>query len=119
VQGGLETNITLELAPERGLPAVNFELLGIELRGRHRRIGRYRFVRGALMGSYLEPALAAVGAIGEPVDGQTQVREDLVIDDIVEEYGIRIEGVLRQDDAIVKCAVLADLCVPDFRETLL
>ena len=59
----------------------------------------------------------AVGAIREPVDGQAQVREDLVVDDVVEEYGIRVEGVLRQDDTIVKCAVLADLYVPVVQES--
>ena len=94
-------------------------MLGIELRGGHRRVRRDRFVGSAVLGPQLEPAPAAIGPFGQPVDGEAEVRKYLVVDDVVEEYGIRVESVFRQDDTIVKCAVLADLCVPGFQETLL
>ena len=115
----LEADITFELAPERGLPAVHFELFGVEARRRHRRIGRDRIICGAFSGTHLQPAFATVGTICEAVYCQTEVRKDLIVDDVVEEYGIRVEGVLRQDDAIVKCAVLADLYIPVIQESSL
>ena len=46
----------------------------------------------------------------QAIDGQAQVRQHLVIDDVVEEHGVRVEGFLRQDDAVFagKCFVVTD-----------
>lgn len=43
----------------------------------------------------------------EPVDLKAQVRQDIIIDDVVEKYGIRIECVPRQDDAIIEIFAFA------------
>ena len=112
----LEADITFELAPERGLPAVYFELFGVEARRRHRRIGRDRIICGVLSGTHLKPAFATVSTIRKAVHCQTEIRKDLIVDDIVEKHGIRVEGVFRQDDTIIKCVVLADLYVRVVKE---
>jgi hypothetical protein len=44
---------------------------------------------------------------GKPVDLEAEVRQNVVIDDIVEKYGIRIECVPRQDDAIIEIFAFA------------
>jgi hypothetical protein len=50
----------------------------------------------------LESPSFLICSIGEAVDSETQVRQDLVIDDVVKKDGVRIEGFLRQDDAIIE-----------------
>ena len=100
--GDLKADDALHSAPQRGLPAVDFELLGIELDGRHGRIGAYLLVRGDILGPQLQPSSAFVGTVGKPVDREAQIGQYLVIDDVVQENGIRVEGFLRQDDAIIE-----------------
>jgi hypothetical protein len=116
---GLEAYIASQLAPYGRLPPVNLELFGIQPRRGHRRIRGDRIVGGIVVGSQLELSLAAIGPFCESVNREAEVREDFVVDDVVEEYRIRVEGVLRQDDTIVKSAVLTDVCILDFPETLL
>jgi hypothetical protein len=116
---GLKADHALDLAPERRLPTVHFELFGIELRGGQRRIRTGLVVGCGVFRTHLQLALALVGAISEAVDGEAQVRQNLVIDDIVEKNGIRVEGFLRQDDTVVECAVLANGYVPGLTESLL
>ena len=82
-------------------------MLGIEVRDRHSRIGIWFVVRG-VFGTHFEVRGMDGTRIGQTVDGETQVRQHVIVDDVVEEHGIRIEGVLRQDDAIVECSVLSD-----------
>ncbi len=112
----LKADDALHPAPERGLPAIDFELFGIEFYGRQRCVGADRFVFGSILGPQLEPASAAIGAVGKAVDREAEVRQDLVVDDVVEKNGIRVEGFLRQDDAIIECPVLADGDLPGFAE---
>jgi len=100
--GCLKADNALHFSQERRLPAFDFELFRIELYGGQRRIGAYRLIRGGVLRPQFQAAPAAVGTVGEPVDGEAQVGQYLVIDDIVEEYRIRVEGVLRQDDAIIE-----------------
>jgi hypothetical protein len=88
-------------------------LLGIEFYRRQRRVRADRLIRGDILGPQFEPAFLPVCAIGQAVDSETQVRQDLVIDDIVKKYRIRVEGFLRQDDALIECPVLADDDVPE------
>lgn len=99
-------------APERRLPAIDFELFRIQSYRWQGRIGANLIVRGSILGPQLELSSTAIGSVGKAVDRETQVGQDLVVDDIVEKDGIRVEGFLRQDDAIVECAVLADGDLP-------
>jgi hypothetical protein len=55
-----------------------------------------------ILGPQLESPSFLICSIGEAVDSETQVRQDLVIDDVVKKDGVRIEGFLRQDDAIIE-----------------
>jgi hypothetical protein len=59
-------------------------------------------VFGNILGPQLESPSFLVCSIGEAVDSKTQVRQDLVIDDVVKKDGVRIEGFLRQDDTIIE-----------------
>ena len=52
--------------------------------------------------------MLAFGILSQPVDGETQVGQDIVINDIVKENGVRIERILGQYDAIVECFVVAN-----------
>jgi len=38
----------------------------------------------------------------QTIDLETQVRKYVIVDDVIEEYGIRIEGLFRQNYAIIK-----------------
>ena len=118
-QGDLKADNALHLSPERRLPAIDLELLGIELYCWHGRVRADLLVRGDILWPQLEPASLPVRSVGKAIDGKTQVRQNLVIDDIVKKDGIRVEGILRQDDAIVELAVLADSDVPGIAESLL
>ena len=101
-QGDLKADDALHPAPEGRLPACDLELLGIEFYGRQRGIRADLLIRGDVLGPYLEPPFPAVCTIGEAVDSKTQVGQNFVVDDIVEKHGIRVEGFLRQDDAIIE-----------------
>ena len=49
----------------------------------------------------------------QAIDFESQVRQYVIIDDVIEEYGIGVKCVSRQDDAIVECfAVTADGSAP-------
>ena len=115
-EGDLKADDSLHLPPKRRLPAFHFELLGIELYGRQRRIGAYLLVCGNILRPQLEPALPPLRCVRETIDRQAEVRQDLVIDDIVQKDGIRVESFLRQDDAIFEWPVLADGGVPENAE---
>ena len=75
-------------------------MLGVERCVRQVCIG-FRFVVG---GDFFRPKLErlAHACVGQAVDGKTQIGKHLIVDDIVQEYRIRIENVLRQNDALVK-----------------
>jgi len=111
-QGDLKADDSLHLAPKRRLPAFHFELLGVELYCRQRRVGANLLVCGNILRPQLEPALPPLRCVRETIDRQAEVRQDLVIDDIVKKDGIRVEGFLREDDAVFEWPVLADGGVP-------
>ena len=115
-EGDLKADDSLHLPPKRRLPAFHFELLGVEFYGRQRRVGADLLVCGSILRAQLELALSSLRSIGETVDRQAQVRQDLVIDDIVKKDGIRVEGFLRENDAIFEWPVLADVDVPENAE---
>jgi hypothetical protein len=101
-EGDLKADDALHPAPEGRLPARDLELLGIKLYGRQRGVRADLLIRGGVLGPHFEPAFPAVCSIRKTVDSKAQIRQDLVIDDIVKKHGIRIEGFLRQDDAIIE-----------------
>ena len=59
--------------------------------------------------------------LGQPIDRETQVRQNFVVNDIVKENSVRIERFLAQYDAVVESFVVADEsdscggCVDNFR----
>lgn len=60
-----------------------------------------------------------VTGIIQAVNGKTQIRQYIVIDNVVQEDGIGIKCILGQDDAIVKWLLFANGCAPvDFTVTL-
>ena len=115
-QGDLKAEDSLHLAPKRRLPAFHFELLGVELYCRQRRVGANLLVCGNILRPQLEPALPPLRCVRETIDRQAEIRQDLVIDDIVKKDGIRVEGFLREDDAVFEWPVLADGGVPENAE---
>ena len=98
----LEAQIALHLLPERGLPAVHFKLVWFEHSHGHGGICSDRLVRRCVFGAQLELPLLTFACRCKTIYFETQVRKDIVIDDVVEKNGIRIEGFLRQDYAIIK-----------------
>ena len=100
--GWLKADDALHSPQERRLPAIDFELLRVEFHGRQRGVRAQRLVRRSVLRPQFQAAPAAVGTVGQSVDREAQVGQNLVIDDVVQEYGIRVEGVLRQDDAIIE-----------------
>ena len=98
----LKADNALHPAPERRLPALDLELLRVELYGRQGGVRADLLVGHGILGPQFESAFAPVCTIGETVDREAEVGQNLVIDDVVQEYGIRVEGLLRQDDAIIE-----------------
>ena len=101
-RGDLKADDAFHPSPEGRLPAIDLELLGVESYSRQRRVRADLLVRSDVLRAHIELAFPLVCAVGEAVDSKAQVRQHLVIDDIVKKDGIRIEGVLRQDDTIIE-----------------
>ncbi len=110
----LEADVALKFAPERGLPARDFQLLGIKLGVRHNfLIGRHIF------GPQLELSLFTFSRRGKAVHCKAQVGQNLIIDDIVVDYGVGVEGILRQNTAVFVRAILTNGLIPKGAEALL
>ena len=77
-------------------------MLRVERGNRHRRVGFEGIIRGNIFRPQFEPAFPAVAGVSKTINFETQVWQYLVVDDVVKKHGIRIEGVLRQNDAIIK-----------------
>jgi hypothetical protein len=58
--------------------------------------------------------LAIAGGV-QAIDRQAEIRQYVVVDDIVEEDGVGVECVPVEDDAIVECVVLANGELPAFK----
>ena len=101
-----EPQVAPDLSPQGRLPAIDFERLRTERGIGYRRIGLPYVVGGQVLRPEIESALFTLPARRQSVDRQTQIGQHVVVDNVVEEHGIRIEGFLRQDDAIVKCLVV-------------
>ena len=98
----LEANVALDLLPETRLPSINVELIIAECCYRHGRIGRNRFICSNIFGTQFERSSLTIACVCESVNCETWARQNLVVDNVVEKYGIRIEGFLRQDYAFVE-----------------
>ena len=83
-------------------------MLGIKRRAGHFRIWLHLFIRSYIFRTKLQLCLLALRRRCEAIDSKAQVRQDIVVNDIVQEYGIRIESLFRQDNAIVKCFVFTN-----------
>jgi hypothetical protein len=59
----------------------------------------------------MTPSRKPLAARGQAVDRQVQIRQDLIVDDIVEKYGVGIESVPGQDDASVERIVVTNRAV--------
>lgn len=97
-----EAEISADFAPDRNVPLIDIELLGTQAGNRHGRIRADDLVRGRVFRPQFELALLFLRGSRQAIDSQAQIRQYLIVDDVVEEYGIRVEGVLRQDNAIIK-----------------
>ena len=52
-----------------------------------------------------------IDCLGQTVDGETEIRQDFVIDDVVMKDGVRIKSLRAQDNAVIECLIFADdLC---------
>ena len=49
-----------------------------------------------------------IGRVRQTIDCQAQIGQHFIVNNIVEENGIRIERFLSQDDTIGECLVVAD-----------
>lgn len=104
----LEAEVSPELAPPRRLPAIHFQVLRIQRGNRHSRIGAQRLVGCRVIRANLESAVAPVGRAGQAIDLEAQEWQDFIVDDVLEEHGIWVERVFRQDDAVVESLVVLD-----------
>ena len=63
-------------------------------------------------GSFVRPqvqfAFLAIRFFCQSVDGEAQLRQYLIVNDVVQEHRVRIECVLIEDDAFIECTVFAD-----------
>jgi hypothetical protein len=62
-----------------------------DLGNRHSRIGTHGVVRCNIFRSQLKPAFPAFSRFGQTIDCQAQVRQDIVIHNVIKENCVRIE----------------------------
>jgi len=58
-------------------------------------------IRCNIFGSQFEFALVALARISQTIDGQAQIWQDLIVDDVFKKNGVRVEAFLRQDDTVI------------------
>lgn len=107
-----KTDIAFDLFPQARLPPIDIQEFIAQCRDGHRRIGWQGFVRGNIFRSHFKLALFAVTRLSQTIDGKAKVWQHVVIDDVVEKHGVRIEGFFRQKHAIVKGLVAANRSIP-------
>jgi len=89
----LESDITLELLPPARLPTINVELVRVERSDRHGCVGSIGLVDGHIVRTQLKPAVLSVTGLCQSVHRQVWIGQHIVIDNVVEKYGFRIERV--------------------------
>jgi len=67
-----------------------------------------RLIRCHITGTKLQAAMLLLAGLSQTVYCQAQVRQNIVINNILQENRIRIEGFLGQNDAIIKGFVVAN-----------
>ena len=77
-------------------------MLGVELGNWHSGISFVGVICSHVFRPHLQLTCLTIGRVGKTVDFETEVRQYLVVDNIVQKNGIRVEGFLRQNDAIIK-----------------
>lgn len=95
-----ESEVAAEFSPPGRLPAIDLELFGIQLRNGHRR--RRVYLLGNVVRTHLQPAGGALVGRVQAIDGKTQVWQYLVINDVVQEYGVRVKNVPVEHDALIE-----------------
>ncbi|MCH7821442.1 MAG: hypothetical protein IIA07_05435 [Proteobacteria bacterium] len=50
----------------------------------------------------------ALTGISQAIDGQAQIRQDIIIDNVVKKNSVRVEAFLRQDDTVIIGFVVAN-----------
>ena len=98
----LEAEVAFDLLPETGFPTVDIKLIRIERRDRHCRICSNNVIGRDILRPQIEFAPLALTRLCQSIDRQTQVRQNIVINDVVKEYGVRVERFLGQYDAVIK-----------------
>ena len=104
----LESEVALYLLPQTRLPAVHVELIGAEGGDGHGRVRWNEIIRSHVFRTQLEFPLLSVARIRQAVHGQIGIRQYIVIDDVVEKNGVRIESLFREDYAVVERLVATD-----------
>ena len=104
---GLEADVALELSPEGGFPTVYFQLFGVQDSNRHCCRGQHCVV-GRIVGPQFHFLTPAVGRVGQSVDGQAEIRQHIIVNNVIKEYGVRIEGFLVQNDTIGEYLFVTD-----------
>ncbi len=95
--GFSEAQVASYFFPETGFPSVHIQLVGMKHCNRHGCIGTNGFVSGNILGPQLESAILVFKPGGQAVDSKAQIRQHLIINDILVEHSIRIESIFRQD----------------------
>ena len=111
----LAAKIPFYLFPPGRFPAVNFdEIIGIEGRDRHGCVRRGFLVCSKVFRPQLKLSFFPVPGFCQAVYGKTQIRQHLIVDDVIEKHSIGVKGFLRQNNAVVtgKCFVVADGSYP-------
>ena len=103
----LESQVSFDLSPKGGFPAVDFKMFRIEDGNRHRCGRLYCFVFLVVRTKFKFRAIL-VTWISESINRQTEVGEHVIVNNVFEEDGIRIERFLGQNDAVGECLVVTD-----------
>ena len=103
-----EPEVAFDLFPKAVFPAIYIQLIWIQSRDGHRRIGPNHFICRNIFRTQLEFSLLAFAGLSQAIDCEAKVRKNVVINNVVKEYRVRIERILGQDDAIIKCFIVAN-----------
>lgn len=96
-----KTEIGTYFSPQAGFPSIDFEVFRVQPCDWHGRRRQVCFV-GGIFGPHIKRAFATFAVCIQAVNRQTKKRQYVVVDDVIEKNGIRIEGIFRKDDALRK-----------------
>lgn len=90
-RGNSKAEIALNFLPETGFPTVDIQLIRIERCNRHRSIGANDLIRRHIIRAQVEATFPCFSGFSQSIHRETQVRQYVVIDNIVKKDSIRIE----------------------------